>query len=136
MTYKTRQVEGEGGLGKQKGGAKAARVQDPALGRGGSWGHLDRAGAEHDALERTEFPFQEFDLPPRPRASWPALGTLRGPRRDRRRRPPEDRRQGLRGLRPRVARLLGRLARRAAGGYHPGPDLHRKDALICMRMTP
>ena len=35
------------GCGKQKGGAKAARSEDPPLGRGGAQRRLDRAGAQH-----------------------------------------------------------------------------------------
>src|SRR5215203_5180184 len=105
MTYKTRQGEGEGGLGKQKGGAKATRVKDPALGRGGSGRHVDRAGVEHHAIERTELPVAKLDLPPGSRPARPALGASCGARRDGGWHSLKDRRQRLGGLRPRVARL-------------------------------
>src|ERR687897_913009 len=110
MTYKTTQGEGEGGLGKQKGGAKAARVQDPAMGRGGSGRHVDRAGVEYHALQRTELPVAKLDLPQRSRPARPALGASCGARRDGRWHSPRDRRQRLRGLRPRVAPLPAWLA--------------------------
>src|SRR5215210_1920528 len=131
MTYKTRLVEGEGGLGKQKGGFKAARVQNPALGRRGQGRHLDRAGAQHHAFERAELPVAKLHLPPRPRPSRPTLRTPRCARRDGGWHSPEDRRQGLRGLRPRVAPLPARLAGRPAGHHHPGPYLPGEDPLTC-----
>src|SRR5215203_7229816 len=100
MTYKTIQGEGEGGLGKQKGGAKAARVQDPAVGRGGSGRQVDRTRAEHHTVECTELPVAKLDLPPGPRPARPALGASCGARGDRRWHSSEDRRQRLGGLRP------------------------------------
>ncbi|CAA9465990.1 MAG: hypothetical protein AVDCRST_MAG58-3478, partial [uncultured Rubrobacteraceae bacterium] len=115
--------------GKQKGGAKAARVQDPAVGRGGSGRHVDRARVEHHALQRTELPVAKLDLPQGPRQAWPALGASRGARRDGRWNSPEDQRQRLRGLRPRVAPLPAWLAQRPAGGDHAGPDLRGESPL-------
>src|ERR671910_1638976 len=136
MTYKTRQGEGEGGLGKQKGGAKAARVQDPAVGRGGSGRHVDRAGAEYHALQRTEFPVAKLDLPQGPRPARPALGASCGARGDGRWHSPENRRQRLGGLRPRVAPLLAGLAGRPASGDHAGQDLPGESPLACQESPP
>src|SRR5918993_1833381 len=136
MTYKTTQGEGEGGLGKQKGGAKAARVQDPAVGRGGSGRHVDRARAEHHALQRTEFPVAKLDLPQGPRPARPALGASRGARGDGRWHSPENRRQRLGGLRPRVAPLSAGLAGRLAGGDHAGQDLPGESPLACPESQP
>src|SRR5918994_1663246 len=136
MTYKTRQVEGEGGLGKQKGGAKAARVQDPAVGRGGSGRHVDRAGVEHHALQRTELPVAKLDLPQGPCPARPALGASCGARGDGRWHSPENRRQRLGGLRPRVAPLLAGLAGRPASGDHAGQDLPGESPLACKENPP
>src|SRR5918998_5674193 len=136
MTYKTRQGEGEGGLGKQKGGAKAARVQDPAVGRGGSGRHVDRARAEYHALQRTELPVAKLDLPQRPRPARPALGASCGARGDGRWHSPEDRRQRLGGLRPWVAPLPAWLAGRPAGGDHPRQDLPGESPLACTECPP
>src|ERR671911_511368 len=98
------------GRGKQKGGAKATRNEDPALGRGGAQRRLDRAGAQHHPLQRTELPVAELDLPPGSRPARPALGAPGRPGRGRRRHLAQDRRSRLRGFRPRVAWPHARLS--------------------------
>src|SRR5215204_3823656 len=134
MTYKTRKGEGEGVLGKQKGGAKAARVQDPAVGRGGSGRHVDRAGVEYHALQRTELPVAKLDLSQGPRPARPAIGASCGARGDGRWHSPENRRQRLGGLRPRVAPLPAGLAERPASGDHAGQDLPGESPLACTQI--
>src|ERR671910_260540 len=136
MTYKTTQCEGERGLGKQKGGAKAARVQDPSVGRRGSGRLVDRAGTEHHALQRTELPVAKLDLPQGPRPARPALGASCGARGVGSWHSPEDRRQRLGGIRPRVAPLPAGLAGRPAGGDHAGQDLPGESPLACTESPP